>query len=78
MHRATVHDIVHGVVCRGILCLVLYVVYVIIDGCIIWVVFGCVTVFVVVVLRCCVFDGVLCVVFHGILYLILCAVDCLL
>ena len=33
------HDIVRGVVCRGMLCLVLCVVYVVVDGCIMCVVF---------------------------------------
>jgi hypothetical protein len=39
VHRTAVHDIVVVVVCRGMLCLVYCVVYVVVDGCIICVVF---------------------------------------
>jgi len=66
VRRTAVHDIVHGVVCRGMLCLVYCVVCVVVVGCII----------------CVVFRGVLCLILCLILcavdYSLACALEYLL
>ena len=52
MHGSTVHDIVRGVVCRGMLCLVLCVVCVVVGGCIICVVFPGILYWVLCLILC--------------------------